>query len=270
MAVRIDSRWTRTKLVAAAITTSFLCAGLHAGVPLSNDQRLAFDRAAVRGDFVAAVDSTRPLVYYRLNAMSGNSRSGGTRYKASGGVRIAMPGAPINVGGNRLANLNGLDGYIETTQAGGIGKAASMMAWVNLAVLPSAANHFFYVMGESENGNDLDLQFEDDNALKFYTAAGSHLTFTPKPSALTNQWHLIVVTLNTATKARVIYWDGDEVASDKGGDTPNKTGKLSIGESTLFGGRHFNGGIEEAALWNRALSDDEVSKIYAASQNAAR
>ena len=269
MAIRSDSRWTRTKLVAAAMTTSLLCARLHAGVPLSNDQHLAFERAAVRGDFVAAVDSTRPLVYYRLNAMSGNSRSGATHYKALGGVRIAKPGAPINVGGNRFANLDGLDGYIETTQAGGIGKAASMMVWVNLAVLPSAENHFFYVMGESENGNDLDLQFEDDNALKFYTASGSHLTFTPKLSTLTNQWHMVVVTLDTVTKARVIYWDGDEVASDKDGGLPNKTAMLSIGESAALGGRFFKGGIEEAALWNRALSDDEVSKMYAASQNGA-
>lgn len=268
MAMRIDSRWNRMKLVAATMATSLFCAGLHAGVPLSYDQQLAFARATVRGNFVAAVDSTRPLVYYRLDAMSGNSRSGGTHYKASGGVRIAKPGAPINVADNRFANLDGLDGYIETTQAGGIGKAASMMVWVNLAVLPSEVNHFFYVMGESENGNDLDLQFENDNALKFYTASGSHLTFAPKPSTLTNQWHLIVVTVNTATKARVIYWDGDEVASDKDGGIPNKTGLLSIGESTVFGGRFFNGGIEEAALWDRALSDDEVSKIYAASRNA--
>ena len=265
MAVHIDSQWTR-KLVAAAAATSLLCPGLHAGVPLSNDQQLAYARLTAHVDFVAAVDSTHPLAYYRLNATTGNSRGGETQYKALGGVTIAKPGAPLNVANNRFAKLDGRDGYIVTTQAGGIGTTATMMAWVNLAALPSEAKHFFYVMGESQNGNDLDLQFEGDNALTFSTASGSHLTFTPPPSALINQWHLIVATMNTVSKTRVIYWDGDVVASDKGGGEAKKTSMLSIGESTVFSGRFFNGGIEEAALWNRALSADEVSKIYSASQ----
>jgi hypothetical protein len=256
--------------VAAIVAASLLCANLLAGAPLSIEQRLTYARTTKEtSDFFAAVDSTRPLAYYRLNAMMGSSRGGGTRYKAEGGVSIAKPGAPINVADNQCVELDGKDGYILTTQAGGIGKAASMMAWVNLASLPSGEKHFFYVMGESQDSNDLDLQFEDDDALKFYTASGSHLTFTPKHSTLVNQWHLIVVTVNTATKARVIYWDGDEVASDKEGGMPNKTSLLSIGESTVFGGRFFKGGIEEAAIWDRALSAAEAYKIYRAGQNAA-
>jgi hypothetical protein len=58
-----------------------------------------------------------------------------------------------------------------------LGAAASIMAWVNLATLPSQARRFFYLAGESQAGNDLDVQFENDNALKFYTAAGGHLTY---------------------------------------------------------------------------------------------
>ena len=269
MTVRIDFRWTQMPLVAAAAATGLLCARLHAGIPLSTDQRLAYARATAQVDFVAAVESTHPLAYDRLDATAGKSLDGGTKYKTLGGVTIAKPGAPINVANNGFAKLDGHDGYIVTTQAGGIGKAASMMAWVNLATLPSEAKHVFYVMGESQYGNDLDLQFEDDNALKFYTASGSHLTFAPPPATLTNQWHLIVATVNTRSKARVIYWDGDAVASDKGGGEANKTGILSIGESTVFSGRFFHGGIEEAALWNRALSADDVSRIYAASQPSA-
>ena len=62
-----------------------------------------------------------------------------------------------------------------------------MMAWVNLAALPSEERRFFYVAGESQNGNDFDLQFENDNALKFYTASGGHLTYTPPPATLVDQ-----------------------------------------------------------------------------------
>jgi hypothetical protein len=219
---------------------------------------------SAEGDFVAMVSSTRPVAYYRLDSTQGKSQVGATEYKPSGGVTSAGPGAPIGIASNQFAQLDGRNGYIVTTQAGGVGEAASMMAWVNMAALPSAERHFFYVVGESQVGNDLDLQFEDDNALKFYTAAGGHLTFTPRPATLVNQWHMIVATVDTVSQTRAIYWDGKPVATDKGGGRAGKTGVLAIGASPVFGGRFFKGGIDEVGLWDRALKAAEVAAIYAA------
>jgi hypothetical protein len=62
------------------------------------------------------------------------------------------------------------------------------MAFVNRASLPSSERRFFYVAGESQSGNDLDLQFENDDALKFYTAAGGHTSFTPPPAQQRTAW----------------------------------------------------------------------------------
>jgi hypothetical protein len=138
------------------------------------------------------------------------------------------------------------------------------MAWVNLDELPSKAGHFFYVAGESESGNDLDVQFETDNVLKFYTAAGGHLSYSPSPDSLIGQWHQIVVTLDTATHTRALYWDGKSVATDKGGGEAGKKNVFTIGESPVFTGRFFHGAIDEVALWNHALKPTEVAAIYAA------
>ncbi len=240
-------------LATAVVATALLGAGLRgAGV-----------------DFVEAVVATHPLAYYRLEATAGRSEVGATSYRAVGGVGSAAPGAPIGFGHNHYARLNGVDGYILTTQAGGVSTDASMMAWVNLDKLPAEAGRFFYVMGESQNGNDLDVQFETDNQLKFYTAAGGHLTYAPDPSTLVNQWHMIVVTMDTPTNTRVLYWDGKVAATDKGGGRAGKTSTFSIGASTVFGGRWFQGGIEEVALWNRALRRGEVAEIYAAASTTA-
>jgi hypothetical protein len=140
--------------------------------------------------------------------------------------------------------------------------------WVNLATLPSQAGRFFYVAGESQSGNDLDLQFESDDTLRFYTAAGGHLTYTPAPATLVNQWHMIVATMDNASQTRVIYWDGKPVANDKGGGRTGKTSAFSVGASTVFGGRWFQGGMQEAALWDRALTSVEVASIYAAAKLA--
>ena len=220
-------------------------------------------------DFVTAVTSTHPLAYYRLDSTSGKSQVGTTTWKPVGSVISASPGAPIGIPNNHFAKLDGRTAYFLTTQAGGITTAASIMAWVNLAELPSKTNHFFYLAGESESGNDFDLQFETDNLLRFYVGGSKPLTYTPPPASLVNQWHLIVATLDTASKARAIYWDGKSVASDQGGGSPGKSYAFTIGYSTVFTGRFFHGGIEEVALWNRALKATEVAAIYFANKAPA-
>jgi hypothetical protein len=221
---------------------------------------------AAEGDFAAAVIATRPIAYYRLDSTDGKSQVGATQYKAQGGVTTDSPGALAGTANNNFAKFDGHDGYILTTQTGGVEATASLMAWVNLASLPSAENRFFYVVGESQNGNDLDLQFETDNILKFYTASGGRLAYTPVPTSLDGQWHMIVATVDTVSQTRAIYWDGKPVATDRGGGRAGKSGALSIGASTVFGGRWFKGGIEEVALWNRAIKAPEVAAIFAASK----
>jgi hypothetical protein len=220
-------------------------------------------------DFVTTVTSTHPLAYYRLDGPSGKSQVGTTTWKSTGGVTAAAPGAPIGASVSKFAKFDGHDGAITTTQSGGIGTAATIMAWVNLAALPSKVGRIFYVAGESQSGNDFDLQFEPDNAIRFFTAGGGNLTYQPPVATLVDQWHLVVASVDTVSLARVIYWDGKRVATDKGGGRAGKTSAFTIGESPVFTGRFFKGGIQEVALWSRALKAAEVAAIYASSNAVA-
>jgi hypothetical protein len=220
-------------------------------------------------DFVTAVTSTHPIAYYRLDNITGKSQVGTTTWKSTDGVTWAVPGAPIGVPNNHFAKFDGHNGKITTTQMGGVSATASIMAWVNLAELPSTTGHLIYVAGESEVGNDLDVQFETNNSLRFYTAAGGYISFSPPPATLVNQWHMIVVTLDTPTQTRAIYWDGKSVAMDKGGGEAGKKNVFTIGESPVFTGRFLKGGIEEVALWSRALKAADVEALYAASKGKA-
>jgi hypothetical protein len=239
----------RTVLVAAATFTGLESAAIHA-----------------QSDFVTAVTAAHPIAYYRLDNMSGKSVVGTTTWKSTSGVTWAAPGAPVGIPNNHFAKFDGHDGQITTTQIGGVSTAASIMAWVNLAALPSKENHLVYVAGESEVGNDLDVQFDTDDALKFWTAAGGHITYAPPAGTLLNQWHMIIATLDTSTHSRAIYWDGKSVATDKGGGEAGKKTVFTIGATPVFAGRFFKGGIEEVALWNRALSATEVASIYGAAK----
>jgi hypothetical protein len=219
-------------------------------------------KAVENSDFNLVVKATKPLAYFRLESTAGASEVGKTTYEFTGGATNSSPGASIGMPDNHFALLNGKDGWIKTTQMGGIDKAGSIMAWVNLAALPKTEGRLLYVAGESQFRNDFDVQFEPDNSLKFYTTAGGHVTYTPDPNTLVNQWHMIVATMETAPPNKTIYWDGQPVAKDQDPNAPMKTSQFTIGESPVFTGRFFDGGIDEVAIWDRALSPADVAVIY--------
>ena len=222
---------------------------------------------AGQADFVTSVTSTHPIAYYRLDATSGKSQVGVSTYKSQGGASQGRGSLPTGL--STYVQLDGHDGWILSTQKGGVTTAASIMAWINLADLPSKTGRIFYVAGESQSGNDLDVQIEQDDVLRFFTAGGGNLQFKPEQASLLNQWHMIVATLDTVSKARSLYWDGKQVAHDMGGGTSNKQNAFSIGASTTWGDRWLKGGVAEAALWNRALKAAEVTSIYASANGAA-
>ena len=228
-------------------------------------------RSAAGLGFVATVTSTHPIAYYRLTATSGTSEVGTSTYAAAGGVNpvpTASLCAPISVPNNQCTLFDGKTGYFNTSQVGGIRGAGSIMAWEHLGSRPALKGRIEYVAGISQSGNDFDLQFEPDNTLRFYTAAGSNVAFAPPPATLDGEWHLVVATFDASTGARAIYWDGKLGKSDTGGGHIGKTNEFSIGESKVFTGRFFDGDISDVALWNTALSADTVAKIYAARSNA--
>ena len=221
--------------------------------------------------FVATVKSTHPIAYYRLSKTTGTSEVGTSTYTAVGGVSIVPKAslcAPIGVPNNQCTLFDGTTAYFDTSQVGGIRGAGSIMAWVHLTSRPALKKRFDYVAGISQNGNDFDLQFEPDNTLRFYTAAGSNVAYSPVLATLEGEWHLVLATFDASTGARAIYWDGKLGKNDTGGGSIRKTNEFSIGESKVFTGRFFDGDISDVALWNTALSADTVAKIYASRLNA--
>src|SRR5690348_16055620 len=229
-----------------------------------------FATSAHAADLPTAVKATHPLAYYRLGDLKGSSEVGPSQYHAVGSATVTKQGGQFAGADNQLLLLDGVSAYVEATQRGAIKDQVSIMAWVDLAGLPSVDRHFYYVAGESQYGNDLDLQFETDNQLKFYTASGGHLSYTPAPDTLPNRWHMIVATVNATTGERHIYWDGASVAADQGAKGMGaKTTVFTIGASELFKGRFLHGGVDEVALWDHALSAAEVASIYKAADPSA-
>lgn len=216
-----------------------------------------------KADFISTVDSTNPLAYFRLETANGSSQVGGYTTTYQNGASVASPGIATGEPSNNYVNLNNASQqYVSTSLSGGVNTAGSIMAWVNLAELPSVAGTTFYVAGESQYGNDFDLQFQNDNKLYFYSAGGSSVSYTPNTNNLLGQWNMIVATFNATTNTQDIYWDGQLVSSGSVGSGTNKQGAFWIGESSVFGGRYLDGGIDEVGVWNYDLSASQVTELY--------
>lgn len=78
-------------------------------------------------------------------------------------------------------------------------------------------------------------------------------------SVVLNKWQQIVGTYDGSTIK--FYVDGVLKASNKVGALATSTGPVCIGETSAWGGREFNGGIDEVQIWNKALSEMEIQEI---------
>jgi uncharacterized protein (TIGR03437 family) len=227
-------------------------------------------------DFPSAVDATIPLAYFRLETSTGTSETNGYTYSLSGaGASVSTAGAPLGIAANNAALLDGQSGEVTTSLAGQILTAGSMMAWIKPAALPSTSSWpFNYIAGESAQANDFDLQISNTNVLGFYTTCcGNSLSYTPNPSTLAGQWHMVVATFDATAGTRAIYWDGALVASDNCpscSSSINKTGTFRIGNTSNsgdFGNRYFNGKIDDVAVWSYALTAPQVYRMFATRQS---
>jgi hypothetical protein len=61
----------------------------------------------------------------------------------------------------------------------------------------------------------------------------------------------------------IIYLDGNEVNRKPAPGMLNSTGrKLGMGSNNVDGGQYFNGALDELKIYNKALTGDEVKKLF--------
>lgn len=80
------------------------------------------------------------------------------------------------------------------------------------------------------------------------------------------QWHHAALTYDAATDASHLYLDGEEITAfvdsqEAGTGTLARTDGLHLG-SDREAGRFFQGALDDAALWNRVLTGDELATIW--------
>ncbi|WP_428304580.1 LamG domain-containing protein [Lacipirellula sp.] len=215
-----------------------------------------------------AITSTPGLLAYYQFSGDYSSSVNGYSGTATTGASIGAAGTGPQLGdqpNNRPLLLDGTDGNgVTTSVTSGISTAGSIVAFINVAQLPSVAGRHFSIAGVSQSGNDFDLLLlQDDNTIRFYTD-NTGPVIGPALTASDLGKNIFVAATYDSILGRTLYVNGVQVATTAAGVHVAPVGTpFAIGYATAYANRAFVGSMDEVALFNRSLTAAEVAGIYA-------
>ncbi|MCA8997201.1 MAG: DUF4347 domain-containing protein, partial [Planctomycetaceae bacterium] len=179
------------------------------------------------------------------------------------------PRASVIVDGNRgnVLNLDGVDDSVEMTATYGSPTSVTLAAWIDADAIDTKGGMIIQLQEAIElrlNAfGELQLAYEDGTGFSYLADTGNSLVGTG--------WRHVAVTFDDAANEQRLYLDGVLVAQ------ANDTGAISYiyGTDTRIGAHinpletfYFTGRIDDARIYTRALSAEEISAIAADAHTA--
>ncbi len=170
-------------------------------------------------------------------------------------------------------SLDGDGDYIDVgTSVYGIAQELSVFAWVNIA----AHQSYNVLWGGYDTNEGLAISIRKPASTVYYAihSGDGSAGFTPTSAAITlneNEWYFVGFVFNGSHF--LYYLDGDNFDSDTSSillinDTT--TSGSFIGREGSISANRFNGTIDDLMIFNRSLSIEEVSALYANSSSKIR
>lgn len=213
---------------------------------------------------------------------SGNGNNGFT----AGGFTLGKKGKLQNA-----INLNGVLGYVGFGGSGTLEHATdsshTQAAWVKIGAYPSQScvtnSSVCYGAIFVRQGFHMGLTVAYGGLIQAtaYDSANTAFHATSDANAVRpGEWHHLARVVNDATKTMQLYIDGLEVASTSFaghslriyGNDPYYLG-MAVPSHPLTNGSFaypFNGSIDEAAIWSRALDPKEILQLYRRAANRVK
>lgn len=125
--------------------------------------------------------------------------------------------------------------------------------------------NFNYLMSKVDNSGSKGYAIyagDSNNKLSFFIWNGTSFVVTPLAGVvMDNNWHHAVGTFDGANLK--LYVDGSLYSSTTSASgIVYDGGDLIIGAQTTAAARSFEGKLDEAAIWNTALTQEQVESIY--------
>jgi hypothetical protein len=225
-------------------------------------QELSNNQAIETGDFIHGMDMTGNIGLWHMDETSGSiidSSGNDNNGTVNGGVNYNEDGKL-----NKALGFNGIDGYVEIPNHASLNPttAITTMAWVKWDIDPATSVHQWAAILNKNADNQYRLQHNQLNTgfeFGIRTSEGSRWA-TGSTIPQQDVWYFVVGTWDGSVVR--LYVNGVlEGSANRGGTMLTSTSNVNIGRRTS-NDRFFNGKIDEVAIFNRALSAQEVEDIY--------
>ncbi len=246
--------------------------GFSAGYGLNGalDEFRVFRRVLTSTEIAALADKSDPHSRWRLDEFSGS-----TAFDSAGDSDGSLNGGATRISPARFAggvSFDGVNDYIDlpNTALDGIDES-SVSLWFKTGAtgtqtLVSGANSF--------NSGEFLMQFQSDTSFDL-VADGMTDSWTGLTSVADNNWHHLVVVMDTVNFDRTLYIDGVSQGTKNGlgSELDIDSGGLIVGQSQNVVGlinegfQSFSGEIDDIQVFRTALTSSEVSDIYTGATN---
>jgi len=176
---------------------------------------------------------------------------------------------------NSAYSFDGVDDEIRITNSDDFNDLSELTisTWVNFSSLPNWQNNegrsIITKLIPAEANIDLSFALyteHDEDALRFdfkTNESSSNNRLTPFSNYLDeNTWYNLIITYD-GEYGRT-YWDGElvSISSATSSQIRNTASQLNIGGAFSSKTKSFDGKIDDVAIWNRALTEEEIQTIY--------
>ncbi|HTW19116.1 MAG TPA: LamG-like jellyroll fold domain-containing protein [Mycobacteriales bacterium] len=222
--------------------------------------------------YAATVLSQNPVGYWRFGESGGTiaadsspSLNGGVY---TGGVTLGQPGGILG-DSNTAMTLDGSTGYFSSGQSEPSPSVFSAEAWFKTTTTSGGKIIGF---GNNQTGDssnyDKHIYMTNSGQLIFGTYNGGTDIIQTTKSYNDGQWHQVVGTQGPSGMS--LYVDGVKVGSNPTTTNQTYNGFWRVGEDNLNGwpsqpsSNYFGGSIDEASVYNTALTPQQVAAQYTA------
>ena len=133
----------------------------------------------------------------------------------------------------------------------------------------SYTNHtiaaWVYVEDDATTKTIFDARDADNDGIALWFVSNERIVYSVNnidiypTDVFASEWVYIVGTYDGTTQK--LYFDGSQVGTSTTSQTISTTTAARIGSNSYSLGEYFNGNLANVAIWNRALSSDEINSV---------
>jgi hypothetical protein len=205
--------------------------------------------------------------YWKLDGNSNDSGPNGYHVDDAGSVQGYVPAKFDNGADFESPDENNGD-YLSVTNANcvnlEISGSQTWLAWCK----PESTPNWQHILCKYSGGANKRLILRYDTHKPFFQLPGltTNNTVTSDVAVTIGEWSFVVGRYNSATQQLSIFHNGTWNQVDASGSATDSDGDFTIGAQVGGGVFYpFDGLIDDVAIFNRALTDEEVTSLYSGS-----